>query len=170
MVGRLQLRHGHVPADHHVATEGTAVRARCLGEGVDDILPGPTGKGLGVGHSGDLACATPTSQSPQEGKLPGIRTEGLRSLHAARRLPFLLTLTQVPKPLLWPRETHLHLGVVRRHAKAHQTEGHQLFLVDVHVGPGMVLGRGRQLVGLRERQGPTGPPFPDMAGEPGSVR
>ena len=86
-------------------------------------------------------------------------------------LPPLFTLTQVSKPLLlWPRETHLHLGVVRRHAKAHQAERHKLLLVDVHMGPGVVLGRGWKLVGPRERRSPMGPPLPDGAAEPSSVR
>lgn len=143
MVGCLQLRHSHVPAYHHVATEGTSARASRLGEGVDDILQGPRGEGLGPRHSRDPACVTPASQCPREGNLRGIHTEGLGSLHAAGSLPPLLTLTQVSKPLLlWPRETHLHLGVVRRHAKAHQAERHKLLLIDVHMGPGVVLGRG----------------------------
>lgn len=53
-----------------------------------------------------------------------------------------------------PRETYLHLGVVGCHAKAHQAEGHELLLVDVHVGPGVVLGKRAAGSGLREGLGP----------------
>lgn len=98
-----------------------------------------------------------------------IHTEHPGSFHAAREPPFPPQLNPSPNPLLGPRETHLHLGVVGRHAKAHQAEGHKLLLVDVHVGLGVVLGRGRQLVGLRERLGPRAPPIPDGAGEPSSA-
>lgn len=66
-----------------------------------------------------------------------------------------------------PRETHLHLGVVGRHAKAHQAEGHKLLLIDVHVGLGVVLG---ERVAGGGAYGGTGPlwvlPFPDRAGNP----
>lgn len=61
-------------------------------------------------------------------------------------------------PCSEPRETHLHLGVVGRHAKAHQAEGHQLLLVDVHVGPGVVLGEKAMAVG--PRRAPVGPALP----------
>lgn len=130
----------------------------------------PEGKGLGVGHSRDHACATLASQCPQEDTCAASTQRAWGHAMQPGRLLSLLTSTKVSKPLLRPRETHLHLGVVGRHAKAHQAERHQLLLVDVHVGPGVVLGRGRQLVGPRERLGPMGPPFPDRAGQPSSVR
>lgn len=62
-----------------------------------------------------------------------------------------------------PRETYLHLGVVGCHAKAHQAEGHELLLVDVHVGPGVVLGERAAGSGLREGLGPTCPPLPGQS-------
>lgn len=46
-----------------------------------------------------------------------------------------------------PRGTHLHLRVVRCHPKAHQAERHELLLVDVHLGPGVVLGERAELLG-----------------------
>lgn len=44
--------------------------------------------------------------------------------------------------------------MVGRHAKAHQAEGHELLLIDVHTGPGVVLREGTVTGGAKGEAGP----------------
>lgn len=58
--------------------------------------------------------------------------------HQGASLSSSFLLFPTPPPTL--KDTHLDFRVVRCHTKAHQAKGHELLLVDVYMGPGMVLG------------------------------
>lgn len=151
VVGLPQLWHGHVPAHHHIAVEGTAVRVGRLGKGVDDILPGPRVGGV---RGWSSSCATLTPQRPQDGTWVAFTQRAWGPSMRPGSLPSLLTSTEVSTPPSTPRETHLHLRVVGCHAKAHQAKGHELLLEDVHMGPGVVLGEKAVADGAEGEAGP----------------
>lgn len=59
-----------------------------------------------------------------------------------------------------PGDAHLYFRMVRCHTKAHQAKGHKLLLVDVYVGPGVVL-ETNTAGGFKEEAGPPqGHPSP----------